>query len=334
MNFFYVANSVISTQLEIYKGSHSETEHSSSSTRPSSRMSSVPTNSTTSPDKTTHPSSSSAHHQPEPQNTIVPTLLDDLLSDVPMDFDFERLNPGVNALLAPPSQVPPYLVNDGPQHQHHMAPETPPIFHALPQPPIPLAIFPGIVHPLTFGTFDGLYPLYPFPYPNTVPMPFLASSGAAVFDPGDRAPLSSITNPSIPMVSLAAPPMAPAPGPSSSATQRNPEPERAPVSGLQMDVLAAMPTVAAGNANATATVTAGSAGAATRSTAAGATFAGAGDTRAPVSRCSCCHRVNPLIRVDDTIEWVRPGVMKMVVWFNWTSNAEAEAQESWEAREA
>jgi len=298
-------------------------------------MSTVPTNSTTSPDKTTHSSSASTHRQPELQNTIVPTLLDDLLSDVPMDFDFERLNPGVDALLAPPPQVP-HLVNGGPQHQHHMAPETPPtpIFHVLPQPPIPLAILPAIVHPLTFGTFDNLYPSYPFPYPNTVPIPFLTSSSAAVFDPGDRAPLSNTANPSIPMASLAAQPMAPAPGPSSSATQWNSGPERDPVSGLQMGVPAAMPTVASGNANATATVTAGSAGAANSGTAAGATaFAGGGDARAPVSRCSCCHRVNPLIRVDDTIEWVRPGVMKMVVWFNWTSNAEAEArEESWEVQ--
>jgi hypothetical protein len=52
----------------------------------------------------------------------------------------------------------------------------------------------------------------------------------------------------------------------------------------------------------------------------------------PVSRCTgtCCKRVNPLVRVDDAIEWVRPDVLKMVLYFNWSSNAEAEAHESWE----
>jgi len=254
-------------------------------------MSSVSTNSTKYPDETIHSSSSSTYHQPA-QNTVVPTLLDNLFPDVPMDFDFESLNPGIDALLAPPFQVPLHPINGGPQY--HIPPETPPTatFHTLPQPTIP-AILPGILQPLTFGTFD----------------------------PGDRAPLGNTVNPSIPMASLTVP--------SWSVTQVNPEPERGPVSGLQLGVPAGMPTMVPGNANATSTVTAGGPAAATTSTAVAA-FAGASEARAPVSRCSCFHRINPLIRVDDTIEWVRPGVMKMVVWFNWTPNAEAETQESWE----
>jgi len=52
--------------------------------------------------------------------------------------------------------------------------------------------------------------------------------------------------------------------------------------------------------------------------------------RVPVSRCTCCKRVHPLVRVDDSIEWVRPDLMKMVLYFNWSSSAEAEAHESWE----
>ena len=52
----------------------------------------------------------------------------------------------------------------------------------------------------------------------------------------------------------------------------------------------------------------------------------------PVSRCTCCKRVHPLVRLDDTIEWVRPDVMKMVLYFNWSQNADAEAHESWEPR--
>jgi len=302
-------------------------------------MSSVPTHSTTSPDESIHSSSSSTHHQPPPaQNTVVPTLFDDLFSDLPRDFDSESLNPGVDAPLAPPFQVPLHPINGGPQY--HIPLGTPPTatFHALPQTTMmPPAILPGILHPLTFGTFDGAYPLYLFTYLNTAPVPLLSSPGAAVVDPGDRAPLRNTMNPSIPMVSLAAPLMAPAAAPSWSVTRVNPEVERAPVSELRMGVPAGMPAVASGNTNATSTVpvTAGGPAAAAAGTAAAA-FVGAGEVRAPVSRCSCCHRVNPLIRIDDTIEWVRPGVMKMVVWFNWTSNAEAEARQSWEpqAREA
>jgi len=56
---------------------------------------------------------------------------------------------------------------------------------------------------------------------------------------------------------------------------------------------------------------------------------------ASVSSCSCCkHRVYPLVRVGNTIEWVRQDVMKMTILFNWSSNAEAEAHESWEPRDA
>jgi len=281
-------------------------------------MSAVPTNNTvtTSPDETIHSSSSSTHHQPA-QNTVLPTLLDDSFSDVLMDFDFESLNPGVDALHAPPAQVPDQPVNGGPQS--HIPPENPPAatFRTFPQPTIPPAILPDIPNPLTFSTFDGAYLPYPFAYPNRAPVPFLASPSAATFHPGYRASLSNATDFSIPMAALA---------PSWSVTGMNPEPERAPVSGQWMGVPMGMPPVARGNANPASTVTAGGSGAGASGTPA---VARAGGAWAPVSHCSCCHRVNPLVRVDDTIEWVRPGVMKMVVWFNWISNAGAEAQESW-----
>ena len=54
----------------------------------------------------------------------------------------------------------------------------------------------------------------------------------------------------------------------------------------------------------------------------------------PASRCACCRRVHPLVRVNDAVEWVRPDVMRMVLYFNWSQNAEAEAHESWEPRGA
>jgi hypothetical protein len=48
--------------------------------------------------------------------------------------------------------------------------------------------------------------------------------------------------------------------------------------------------------------------------------------------CRCRLRAHPLVRVDDMIEWVRPDLMRMSVWFNWSLNADAEAHESWERR--
>ena len=53
----------------------------------------------------------------------------------------------------------------------------------------------------------------------------------------------------------------------------------------------------------------------------------------PIPRCSCRGR-QPLVRVDDSIEWVRPDVMKMVLHFNFSWNAEAEAHSSWEPHDA
>lgn len=53
-------------------------------------------------------------------------------------------------------------------------------------------------------------------------------------------------------------------------------------------------------------------------------------SQVPVSRCACRKRVRPFVRINDTIEWVRPDVMKMVLYFNYSSNAEAEAHGRWE----
>ena len=41
------------------------------------------------------------------------------------------------------------------------------------------------------------------------------------------------------------------------------------------------------------------------------------------------EREVPLVRVKEEVEWVRPDVMKMTLWFNWSPNAEAEAHEAW-----
>ncbi len=37
----------------------------------------------------------------------------------------------------------------------------------------------------------------------------------------------------------------------------------------------------------------------------------------------------PLVRIEVRIEWVSRDVMKMTLWFNWSSGAEAEAHEAW-----
>ncbi len=71
-------------------------------------------------------------------------------------------------------------------------------------------------------------------------------------------------------------------------------------------------------------------GVATVAAATGAPTTSASAEPQQVSRCTCYKRVRPVVRADDTIEWVRPDVMKMVLYFNWSSNAETEAHESWE----
>ena len=38
----------------------------------------------------------------------------------------------------------------------------------------------------------------------------------------------------------------------------------------------------------------------------------------------------PLVRVEDQVEWVRPHVLKVTLWLNWSPNAEAEAHEPWD----
>lgn len=138
-----------------------------------------------------------------------------------------------------------------------------------------------------------------------------SSSSTAAFDSGRQLSLSGIQN--IPMM----PVMAPALTSSSSLTRTtsvSPTPE---------------PLVRPWDASAALMGLAASAAASTSMRAEPRE-----PRRGPVSRCSCCKRFQPLVRVDDAIEWVRPDVMKMTLWFNWSSNADAEAQESWEPRGA
>lgn len=43
--------------------------------------------------------------------------------------------------------------------------------------------------------------------------------------------------------------------------------------------------------------------------------------------CRCRLRPHPFVHIGDKIEWVRPDLMRMDVWFNWSLNAEAEAHQ-------
>ena len=38
----------------------------------------------------------------------------------------------------------------------------------------------------------------------------------------------------------------------------------------------------------------------------------------------------PLVRVEDRVVWVRPNVLKVTLWLNWSPNADAEAREPWD----
>ena len=60
-----------------------------------------------------------------------------------------------------------------------------------------------------------------------------------------------------------------------------------------------------------------------------------GPSQAPIFHCACVRQHgHPLVRVHDTVEWVRPDVMRMVVYFNFSPNAAIEAHSSWERRDA
>lgn len=182
-------------------------------------------------------------------------------------------------------------------------------------------IHPAVAPQSTFDRPDGSYALFSR---ASVPLPGPASSSSAVFDSG--AQTSQIF--SIPTTSG----LAPTPTSSSSLTWL--DPLVAPVvpgwsstsipnpiaNPWGADVI---PTCYRAEA-ATATATAAAAAPATPSS------TRAEPRQAPVSRCSCCKRVHPFVRIDKTIEWIRPDLMKMVIYFNWSSNAEAEGPISWE----
>ena len=167
-----------------------------------------------------------------------------------------------------------------------------------------LYFHPPVDYQPTFDTFDGAYPLLSQPLSS-----FLSTSSSTIeCGGGERAaPLSSIHNIPFPVTA----------GPAPVQPSLTPV---GPISGSPMG--ASVPIVPMGTVPTAATP------------AITTTFAHAEPRQVPTSRGLCPECVRPLVRVDNTIEWVRPDVMKMVVYFNFSSNAEAEAHSSWEHRGA
>jgi len=225
----------------------------------------------------------------------VPISFDDLFSNE--DF-LTILDSGVNPRPFSPHDVPP---QGGTFPQDVVRPFFPQVtgFNALPQ--------------STLDAFDGTYA----PHSHFTASSHAGSSSAAL-GAGEQLSLFGTQNISIPSGPALA--LAPPPGPSSpsSSSLNLMDPVSvAPTFGWPTGALS--PVVRAWDATvpsmARATTTAASVRAEPR--------------QVPVPRCSC-YRRQPLVRMDDSIEWVRPDVMKMVLHFNFSWNAEAEAHSSWE----
>ena len=178
-------------------------------------------------------------------------------------------------------------------------------FNAYPHP----NVHPAVGHQPTFDTFDGAFGYSPQPSAS-----LSATSSFAVERGGaeQAVSLSSVQNIPFPMTSRPAPAW-PSSAPVIPASR---SPISAPVPLLRpLDASAVAMGSTAAVAPATITTN----------------FAHATEPprQVPASRGWCPECVRPLVRVDNT-EWVRPDVMKMVLYFNFSSNAEAEAQSSHE----
>jgi len=230
----------------------------------------------------------------------VPISFDDLFSN----DDFAKiLDFGVNHRPFSPHDVPPQRGTFPPDAVRPFPQTT--SFNALPQ--------------STLDAFDGTYAPLSHPLASG-----LAGSNSAALDAGEQTSLFGTQNVSIPMPSGPALALAPAPGSSSpsasSLNLMNPV-SVAPTFGWPTGALS--PVARAWDA------TVPSMARATTATA----LVCAEPRQVPVPRCSC-YRRQPLIRIDDSIEWVRPDVMKMVLHFNFSWNAEAEAHSSWGPHDA
>ena len=167
---------------------------------------------------------------------------------------------------------------------------------------------PLVDNQLTLDTFNGAYHCLP-----QLSSSLLSASSSAIERSGGggewAAPLASIQNQNVPF-----------PMTSGSASV---QPSLTPVALMPgSPISTSVPIVSMGSVPAAA------------APAIATTFARAEPRQVPTSRGLCPECVRPLVRVDNTTEWVRPDVMKMVVYFSFSSNAETEAHSSWEHRGA
>jgi len=253
------------------------------------------------------PSPSLIFRHQESQYEDVPISLDDILSnDFLLDIaDFG----GVDTLTFPPSQVPP---QGGP-----LPWDVKPVPHTTnsyaPQPPQPGIFPPTAVQP----TFDT-YALLSHPSASRC-----AGSSSAAFDDEayEQQQASLFGIPDLPLPTPSGPAPALASSSSSSVNWMDPVSSVAPA----WSTGAPTPIVRTWDA------TAASMGRPAAATATPGASVSAEPRQVPLPRLSFPRRY-PLVRVDDTIEWVRPDVMKMIVYFNYSLNAEDEAHEPWEPR--
>jgi hypothetical protein len=244
--------------------------------------------------------------QQGPQLEDVPISLDDILpNDLLLDLDFD-----VNTLAFPPSSVPPqggFLPSELNPLSYTANLTTPP-------PPQP-GILPPVALQPTFDAFDGAYAFHPQP-----PALYRSGSSSAAFgDGGHQASLfgTGIQNFPVPTMSGQTPAVASA---SSSSSVNWTDPVTSAASGYEWSTGAPTPVVRTWEAFADSKGHPAATSASARV-----------EPRQVAVPLLPFRRLHPLVRVDDTIEWVRPDVMKMVLYFNWSMNAEDEAHESWES---
>jgi len=232
-----------------------------------------------------------------PQNEV-PIHFDDLFSN---DDFINFWDSGVDPRPLSPPHVPPQGGTLPPDVVRPFPLTT--SFNALPH--SALDVFDGTSAPLSHPSASNL-----------------AGSSSAVLDAGQTS-FFGTQNISMPLPSE--PALAPAPGSSSSSSSSSLN----SMNPVSVDPTFGWPTGALNPVVRAWDATAPSMARANTTTA----FVRAEPRQVPVPRCSC-YRRQPLVRVDDTIEWVRPDVMKMVLYFNFSWNAEAKAHSSWEPHDA
>ncbi|KAF8272855.1 hypothetical protein EI94DRAFT_1795849 [Lactarius quietus] len=172
------------------------------------------------------------------------------------------------------------------------------------EPPPPISFPQPVIHPAIGpqSPIDGTYSLRTHPSSASGPSSsYYAAGGHATFagDQNTTVPMSSMSG-TVPIAMTA-----PAAAPFFSTSMH----DTVPMSGSPV-VGARAPVVRAWDA-------------------AAATAAGPSVPRTVPTFCRCRLRAHPFVHVGDKIEWVRPDLMRMDVWFNWSLNAEAEAHGWW-----